>query len=466
MTVEIRLLGPPTLIKARRRARLHSAKTLALLAYLTLKADTAHSREKLSGLLWGDRPESRARQSLRQALYSLRRALGAEAFVLEGGAVTFELRPGLWVDVLEFQTLAADPAGSRGLGAWRKAADLYRGTLLEGLELSDCDAFDEWLFFQRDGLEQQVLGLLQNLVDGLLKQGDYQEALAYAGRLVTLDPLHEGAHRRLMCAYSALDDRDAVRRQYRLCADILQTELGVEPTGETQALYHDLLTFQPVPTVSGNQPPPPELGAHPLTLPFMGRERELAALEAHFDQAIRGQGQLVLMSGEAGVGKTRLVEEFLRRCVERAEPPVRYLAGRCYAPESRAPYTMWGDALQGLSRPDWEPCWGDLAEVWCQQVARLVPALDAPADDIEGATCDESHLRLMQGVVQALAHWTQAGALILWFDDLHWADEASLELLHYVARHTTVYPLFIIGAYRPDAAVDNPYLNPYLNLSS
>ena len=460
MTAEIRLLGSPTLIKAGRRARLHSAKTLALLAYLTLETDTAHSREKLSGLLWGDRPESRARQSLRQALYSLRRALGDDVFVLQGSAVTFAPRPGLWVDALEFQTLAAAPAESSGLDAWRKAADLYRGMLLEGLELSDCDAFDEWLFFQRDGLEQQALNVLQNLVDGLLDQGDDQHALAYAGRLVTLDPLHEGAHRRLMRIYGALDDRDGVRRQYRLCADVLQRELGAEPAGETQALYRQLTALQAAPTTSGEQAPPPQLGEHPLTLPFMGRERELAVLGDHFDQAIRGQGQLVLVSGEAGVGKTRLVEEFLRHRVERAEPPVRYLAGRCYEPESRAPYTMWGDALQGISGPDWQPCWGDLADVWYRQVARLVPTLGSPADDIEGATLAEGRLRLMQGIVQALAHLTQAGALILWFDDLHWADEASLELLHYVARHTTAHPLFIIGVYRPDAAVDNPHLDP------
>jgi predicted ATPase len=197
-------------------------------------------------------------------------------------------------------------------------------------------------------------------------------------------------------------------------------------------------------------------------VPFLGREQELAALGNQFNQASRGKGRLVLVSGEAGVGKTRLVEEFLGRCAGRTEQSVRYLAGRCYAPESRAPYTMWADALQGLSSPDWQPYLAGLAQVWRQQLARLVPALGPPADDIEGTTPAESRLRLLQGIVQTVVHLSQACVFCLWFEDLHWADEASLELLHYVSRHTTEQSLLIIGTCRPDAAADNPYLDQLL----
>ena len=137
VTTEIRLLGPPMLMKAGRPVRLHSAKTLALLAYLALETGTLHSREKLAGLLWGESPGSRARQSLRQALYSLRRVLGTDAVALDGGAISFEPRPGMWVDALEFQTLLGGEALGDGLDALRRAADLYRGVLLEGSEPSD-----------------------------------------------------------------------------------------------------------------------------------------------------------------------------------------------------------------------------------------------------------------------------------------------------------------------------------------
>ncbi|MFQ5856410.1 MAG: tetratricopeptide repeat protein [Anaerolineae bacterium] len=470
VTAELHLLGSPSLVTAGRSARLHSAKTLALLAYLVFEADTLHSREKLAGLLWGETPDDRARHSLRQALYSLRQALGnlAEGCLgVEEGAVAFRLRPDFWVDALEFLTLAA--ADPKDLDALRKAAHLYKGLLLEGLVLSDCPAFEEWLFFRRDALEQRALGVLDALVKGLIRQGGHQEALDFAQRLVASDPLHEGAHRRLMQIHAALGDRDAVRRQYRLCADVLAREMGVEPTAETQAVYRQLAAVKAVPIVFPERPSTPRPADQPLELPFLGRERELATLHARLDQAIAGQGGLILVAGEAGMGKTRLVAEFIHRSRGTAAgggPSVCWLTGRCYEPEVRAPYTVWADALQPLSTADWQPLLEGLSEVWCQQLARLVPELGPPAGRIEGTTPAESRLRLLQGVVQCLAHVTRLCSLLLFLDDLHWADEASLELLHYASRHLAEYPLLIVGTHRPEAMADNPHLERLLRGAS
>jgi DNA-binding SARP family transcriptional activator len=463
VTVELRLLGPPSLIIAGRPARLHSAKALAFLAYLTLEADAPHSRAKLAGLLWGESPDAQARHSLRQVLYSLRRALGnliKDCLVLEEETVVFEPHPDLRVDALEFLTSAA--ADSKDLDALRRAAQLYQGMLLEGLELSGCPAFDEWLFFQRDTLEQRALGVHQALVDGLLRRGDYREALTFAQRLGKLDPLHEGAHRHLMQIHAAMGDREGMRRQYRLCADILGREMGVEPAAETQALYQRLASARPAPSAPAERPPPPPSEEQSLALPFLGRERELAALQVWLCQAIARQGGLLLVVGEAGMGKTRLVAEFIRRSTEASAVPVRYLSGQCYDPEARAPYAVWADVLQPLSRSDWQSLLAGLAEVWHQQLARLVPELGSPTDSIEGTTVEESRLRLLQGVVQSLICLTQSCTLLLWFDDLHWADEASLELLHYVSRHVAAYPLLIIGTYRPEAAADTLYFDHLL----
>ena len=469
VTAELRLLGPAALVTAGRPARLHSAKALALLAYLALEADTPHSRAKLAGLLWGESPDAQARHSLRQALHSLRQALGdlsQGCLALEEETVAFEPHSDLWVDAREFQTLAA--VDVKDLDPLRRAAHLYKGLLLEGVELPGCPAFDEWLFFQRDALEQQALGVLQALVDGFLRQGHCAEALAFAQRLVTLDPLHEGAHRRLMQIHAVLSDRDGVRRQYRLCADILTRELGVEPSAETETLYHRLTAVRSEPVHAPERLPAPQ-PVDQLKLPFLGRESELAVLQTRLEQTIAGQGGLLLIAGEAGIGKTRLVTEFISHSQEVAAAqavPVRWLSGRCYRPEARAPYTMWGDALHPLATADWHPVLTGLPTVWYQQLARLVPELAPPDGDIEGATTAESRLRLLQGVVQCLAHLTRSATLLLFFDDLHWAGEASLELLHYAARHLAGYPLLIIGAYRPGAAIDNPHLNHLLSGAS
>ena len=459
VTAELRLLGPSSLTTGGQPAKLHSAKALALLAYLVLEGATPHSRAKLAGLLWGESPDAPARHSLRQVLYSLRRGVGnpiQACLVLEEETVAFEPHPDLRVDVLEFLTLAT--ADTKDLDALRCAAHLYQGTLLEGLELADCPAFDEWLFFQRDGLEQQALGALQALVDGLLAQDNYPDALGFAQRLVKLDPLHEGAHRCLMQIHAALGDRDAVRRQYRLCADVLTREMGIEPATDTQTLFRQLTTAKPRAMVPSERRAAYQPAEPVPELPFLGRERELALLQARLDQAIAGQGGLTLLCGEAGMGKTRLVAEFIRQRTAVADLPVRILTGKGYEPEAQAPYAVWGDALQPLSTPAWQSLLADLAEVWRGQLARLVPTLATPADELEGATATESRLRLCQGVVQSLICLARSGALLLWLDDLHWADEASLELLHYVSRHVAGFPLLIIGAYRPETAADRPAL--------
>jgi tetratricopeptide (TPR) repeat protein len=124
---------------------------------------------------------------------------------------------------------------------------------------------------------------------------------------------------------------------------------------------------------------------------------------------------------------------------------------------------MWGDALQPLASDDWQTLLAELPTVWRQQLARLVPDLTAPpADDIEGATFAESQLRLRQGVVRGLTCLNRFGPLVLVFEDIHWADEVSLELLHYTARHLAESNLLVVGTYRPEVAIDNPSLDPIL----
>ena len=466
MQLKLHLFGPPTLIKEGRVIRAHSAKVLALLAYLVLEADRHHSREKLATLLWGESPDTRARASLRQGLYSLRQTLSnvADACLEVGeGAVAFHLHPGLWVDALEFRTLAA--LDTADVDVLRRAVQLYQGALLEGLMLPDSPTFDEWLFLRRDTLEQQALKTLHTLVEQLIRQAAPREALLFAQRLVTLEPLHEGAYQHLMQIHAALGDRDGVRHQYRLCVNVLARELGVKPSAETQELYRQLRVDKGNHTVVVPVKPAPHPGDQLLELPFLGRERELAALQALLKQAMAGQGGLILVSGESGIGKTRLIREFLR--LSTAAPagqalPLRSLAGRCYESEARVPYAVWADALQPLTTPEWQPLLADLPRTWRQQLARLLPALAPLGTESEEMTIAESRLRLLQGVVQCLAHLTGSGALLLFFDDLQWADEASIELLHYVSRHLSTCPLLLIATYRPEATVDNPQLDQLL----
>lgn len=453
VTAKLQLLGPPALKVDDESATLHSAKTLALLAYLVLEAETPQHRETLAGLFWGKSSEQRARHSLRQALYSLRQALqelADECMPTTAKTISFRPQSNFQVDALQF--LAA--AESQDVDDLRRASTLYRGPLLEGVSLTGCPAFEEWLFFRRDTLEQKALTVLQRLVEHLIQEQKYREARDTAQRLVALNPLQETTHRYLIRIHAALGNRDAVHRQYRVCADVLKREMGVEPSTATQALYEELRDT----TIDVDLPLDPEPGLQPsnapLKLPFVGREQALIRLQHRLEVALSGQESVTWVVGEAGMGKTRLVDEFVRRVTR-----VRCLHGRCYEPEMHAPYTAWSDALRELATAEWEPLMSGVPDVWRRQVARLVPELDVSADHVEGITEAESRLRLLQGVVRYLDQMSQAVPLLLFFDDLHWADEDSLELLHYAARHLIEAPLLIVGTYRPEAVADNPHLD-------
>ena len=272
-----------------------------------------------------------------------------------------------------------------------------------------------------------------------------------------------------MQAHSSLGDRDAVRRYYDVCCVLLNDALQTEPSPETRALYQRLMQDSPVSshkpgnasdTLSPVETSPRWLADRPLDLPMLGREDEWMHLESELHRAFSGRGGCVLVFGSAGIGKTRLITEFIDQRMRQptgGPRPIRPLVRRCYDLESGVPYTMWADALAELSGDDWQPFMAGVPAVWQRQLARLLPGLASQETDIDGAA-EEGRLRLHQGIVQCLLHLTRHCLPLLFFDDLHWADEASLELLHYAIRHLSGRPLLIIGAYRSEAIADSRHL--------
>lgn len=300
-----------------------SDKTRALLAYLTLEAGRAHRREFLADLLWGEHGERAARVSLRKALSNLRKALApllanqpepSPITITRKSVTVASEHPDLWLDVAAFAGLIAahrrhpheDPARcALCVPRLRQAVELYRGEFLAGLNFDDSPAFNEWRLLQQERRHRQTIDALETLIayyDGLEDDGQVQ---TFAGRLLKLEPWHEEAHRRLMTTLARAGRRNEALAQYDRCRQILQEELGVEPTAETTALYQTLLDGD-LPTPVDNRPSPPSLPPHNLPAqktPFIGREEELASLRLRlFDPAYR----LLTVTGEGGVGKTRL----------------------------------------------------------------------------------------------------------------------------------------------------------------
>jgi ABC-type oligopeptide transport system substrate-binding subunit/DNA-binding SARP family transcriptional activator len=256
---KLSLLGPPHLDRDGVPLELNIRKNMALVAYLAVTGES-HTRETLITLLWPELEPSRARANLRRNLSVLRKALGGECLVVDRETVGLDPSADVWLDVDQFHSLLLAWQGHghpradmcpECLIALAEAVELYRGDFLEGFTLRDSPNFDEWQFFQTEGLRQELASALERLVRGHSAQGAYETAIPYARRWLALDPLHETAHRHLMQLYAWSGQRAAALRQYGECERVLREELGVPPEEETTQVYKVIKEKRHPPPVKG-----------------------------------------------------------------------------------------------------------------------------------------------------------------------------------------------------------------------
>lgn len=238
-SLEIHLFGPGVLTVNGQPIRPHSLKAMALLAFLAVESERAHSRAKLAALLWGEATEPAARQSLRQALYSLR-TLGVgslhDSLNVDPDNARFRPRPEVFVDVARFVTCVS----SADVGAWRKAATLYRAPFLEGLRLDDCSEYEAWLTGARERLKSLAVQNLDRLVLESMAQTDWDTAQQYGEALRALTPSREATSRHLLRIFAATANAAAIETEWSRLMRVLHSELGVGPSQQTVALYRSL----------------------------------------------------------------------------------------------------------------------------------------------------------------------------------------------------------------------------------
>lgn len=450
---EIQLPKPPTL------------KSQSLLAYLVVHRHRPQPRERLVGLFWGERPERKARRSLSTALWHIRRCLPDESLLVgDTQMVQFEPRADLWLDTEAFTR----GAGSDDLTVLQETADLYRAAFLDGFH-------DDWIINERYRLEALFADVLARLMLGQEKVDEPRAAQTTALRLLSYDPLHEGAHRLVMRSYCRLGQRNAALAQYERCSEIVLRELGTTPMEETTELYEAIVDGRftvaaagpATATVSpraGSARSPLDAAAH---VRLVGRQAELALLTEHWEQARASQGCLMLVSGEAGVGKTRLVDAFAQRLRWQG---VRVLKGRCFEFERALPYQPLTDALE-RALPELSDSELEALPAWVvDELMRLVPSLQERTvarvrkDESQGATPeetsleltlaaeqDEAQVRLFGALARLLAALSCPAPLLLVLEDLHWASASTLQLVHYLARYAATLPVLVVGTWRPEA---------------
>ena len=296
--LEVRLFGSPEIRSDGAPVLVASGRAVSLLAYLVLRPGTWQRRGHLASLLWPDSSDQQARTNLRHLIHTLRASIpDADRYLrITRTALAWQ---GAWTDTAAFESALAQaetPAAAGVLELLRTAVDLYTGDLLPGW-------YDEWLAAERDRLRRAAAAAVERLLPLLETCGDLDSALRYAERARVLDPLGEGPYQALIRLHDARGDRARALRVYHECARLLEDELGVEPSETTRAAYESLL-----PAAA-----PRSEGA----APFVGRYAERRRLTELWQDARRGHPRLVLVTGEPGVGKTRLVEELRLWCRHR-----------------------------------------------------------------------------------------------------------------------------------------------------
>ncbi len=444
----LRLLGPPEVLHEGRPARFRARKALALLAYLAAEGGT-RSRADITALLWPRSDEDRGRAALRSALSSLRRTLETEPhhyLRTDRGSLGLAFGPDLELDLQVLQAAyglarsnprsddLGDEARPEVLAKLRAGAEAYRGDFLEGFSLEDAPEFDLWVEAEREVWRGRVGLVYDHLCKLLLEGGDARDAIVTAARWLEHAPAIEEAHRRLMEAQFAAGDRSGALNTYEALRSILARELGTEPATETEALISrtgERAAVRPVtPPASRPATPKQEL---PGTTPFVGRAEEFGVLLEGYNDALCGEARAVAFVGDAGIGKTRLAEEFLLWVRERG---AEVLSGRTYEVEGRLPYGVVIDALRPRLERERSP--DDLLEdVWLSELSRVLPELRERYPDLPLPTGDdeaEARTRLFEAVTRLVMALAERSPVVLFLDDLHWASRASLDVIRYAGR--------------------------------
>jgi len=483
-----------------------SIKTQALLAYLVLEPDRPHSRLKLAGLLWPERPDATARNNLRHALSTLRRAIGdrgpglaaSEAsplLLVTRETVQFNCAGDCWVDVHAFRSLITDGVDRSSVTSLEEAISLYRGDLLEGFYVSESPVFEDWMLLMRDRLQRQAALTLRNLVAETARRGDYDAARRYAWHWVELEPWQEEAYWQLMQVLAMSGRRTEALAQFEACRRTLRDEFGVDPSNTTLRMAEqirddtfvpELLTLRQIVTVL---PDVDQVSRDNADLPqFVARERELAQLDQHLHAAGEGRSHAVFVTGEAGYGKTALLQAFARRA-QAADPQLVVVGGSCNAYTGVGdPYSPFREILEQIMVGGDAAAtegWGDERRLpRVQPIA--IPALLAHGRDLIGVFVFASTLERCVTIGDALNYgWaaelrestdrvgahppgsvaqddlfeqytavirdiSQQVPLVLVLDDLQWADLGSTSLLFHLGKRLGRSRVLVLGAYRPE----------------
>lgn len=421
-------------------AALSTGRLQALVTYLLLHGDTSQPRQHLAFQFWPDAPETNARNNLRQLLFHLRLALpDAERFLaISGASVAWRRDEAQVIDAHQVEqawaaALAAEQTGDER-ALQQRLDDMiaaYHGDLLPA-------CYDDWIRPDRERLHNLALTAYEKLLRLLEAQQNDEAALHTAHAMLRLDPLHAQTYLHLLRLHTSLRDPTGARRVYETAVDTFRRELGVEPGEALREAFErsQRLALTAPPTVRS-------VARTAHTAIVIGRQAEQEQMRRAWQRATAGASGMLLLTGEAGIGKSHLAERLYHQAQQQDSSAA---SARCYEAEGRlsfAPVVEW------LRSPALRPHLATLDHVWLTEIARLLPEMlveypDLPAPESIGEYGQRQ--RFFEAMARAVL--VIPLPLLLWIDDLQWCDSETLEWLHYLLRSRPDAALLILGTAR------------------
>lgn len=414
-------------------AKIPTGRQQLLFAYLLLHSDIPVSRKQIAYLFWPDTSEQQAMTNLRKLLFDLKRLLPASDLhlQLQGDQVTWHCLELCEIDVRIIENIIDSPIRAH----WEHAAASFQGELLPG---QDAD----WVINRRETLTYQHTALLEKLISHFEENRNFDSALNYAIRLLQLDHLNESTHISVARLYALTGKSHAVRKQLTDLKAILLEELGVSPSNETNDAFASLLAMDTKSQLH-----------HKLLSPLVGRQKEWATLIHSWNRTTQEKSMLVVLEGEAGIGKTRLTEEFSLWANSRT---ISALTAHCYSSGGLSPYESMIFLLEQAKTDH-------LDQVSMTELSRLLPALRERFPELPSPGPLQESWQLhnwYRSIEKALFNGKPA---ILILDDLQWSDKETLQTIDYFMHSERTSPLLVVATLRTGEAAQRKEVQRFID---